>query len=93
MLKTNEYFDGKVKSIAFQAPEGAATVGVMEAGEYEFGTATVEIMHVVSGQLVVQLPGSPAWETFGPGQSFTVAAGRKFQLRVAAAAAYLCQYR
>ena len=39
MLKTNEYFGGKVMSIGFDSSEGKATVGVMEAGDYEFGTA------------------------------------------------------
>ncbi|MEN9461547.1 MAG: hypothetical protein RIS84_1567, partial [Pseudomonadota bacterium] len=32
MFKTNEYFDGKVKSIAFQTAEYPATVGVMAVG-------------------------------------------------------------
>jgi uncharacterized protein YaiE (UPF0345 family) len=34
MFKTNEYFDGRVKSIAFHGQEKPATVGVMAAGEY-----------------------------------------------------------
>lgn len=40
MFKTNEYFDGNVKSIAFTAANGHATMGVMAPGEYEFGTST-----------------------------------------------------
>ena len=56
MFKVNEYFDGTVKSIAFEAPEGPATIGVMAPGEYEFGTAQREIMHVVSGALNAKLP-------------------------------------
>ena len=57
MIKVNEYFDGKVKSLAFASPEGPATLGVMAAGEYEFGTSTKEIMKVISGKLTVRLPG------------------------------------
>ncbi len=57
MFKVNEYFDGKVKSLAFRTAEGPATIGVMAPGEYEFGTSTVEIMTVVSGALTVKLPG------------------------------------
>ncbi|MDP2112731.1 MAG: pyrimidine/purine nucleoside phosphorylase, partial [Bacteroidota bacterium] len=49
MLKVNEYFGGTVKSIALENLEGVATVGVMEAGEYEFGTATIELMTITSG--------------------------------------------
>jgi uncharacterized protein YaiE (UPF0345 family) len=93
MFKVNEYFDGKVKSLAFQTAEGPATIGVMAPGEYEFGTSTVEIMSVVSGALTVKLPGSEAWMDYGAGDSFTVSAGKKFQLKVAADAAYLCLYR
>jgi uncharacterized protein YaiE (UPF0345 family) len=92
MFKVNEYFDGKVKSLAFKAAEGPATIGVMAPGEYEFGTSTVEIMTVVNGVLTVKLPGSEAWKNYGAGDSFTVAAGKKFQLKVAADAAYLCLY-
>jgi purine/pyrimidine-nucleoside phosphorylase len=93
MFKVNEYFDGKVKSLAFGTADGPATIGVMAPGEYEFGTSTVEIMTVVSGSLTVMLPGAAAWKDFPAGTSFTVAAGKKFQLKVAADAAYLCLYR
>ena len=47
MFKVNEYFDGTVKSIAFEMTEGPATIGVMAPGE--FGTAQLEVMHVVAG--------------------------------------------
>ncbi|PYB86909.1 pyrimidine/purine nucleoside phosphorylase [Pseudomonas fulva] len=93
MFKVNEYFNGTVKSIAFTGEEGPATVGVMAPGEYEFGTAKREIMHVVSGELVVQLPGSDAWETFATGTQFNVPADSKFQLQVKVDTAYLCEYR
>ena len=93
MLKVNEYFGGRVKSIAFETGEGPATVGVMAPGEYEFGTSTVEIMTVVSGQVTVKLPGSENWRDFRAGDTFTVGANLKFQLRVPADAAYLCLYK
>ena len=47
MFKTNEYFDGKVQSIAFQGKDKPATVGVMAAGEYVFNTAEKEKMTVI----------------------------------------------
>lgn len=93
MFKVNEYFDGTVKSIAFAQAEGSATIGVMAAGEYEFGTAQREIMHVVSGKLNVKLPGSDAWQTFTTGSQFDVPANSKFQLNVPVDTAYLCEYR
>jgi hypothetical protein len=93
MLKVNEYFNGTVKSISFQGTEGPATVGVMEKGEYEFGTSTKEIMTVVSGSMKVQLPGDSSWITFTAGNSFTVEADRKFRLVLEADCAYLCLYK
>ena len=92
MLKNNEYFDGKVKSIGFDTDGGKATVGVMEAGEYEFGTAGAELMTVVAGELTVQLPGSAEWRTFANGQEFRVEANCKFKLKVGMPSAYLCRY-
>ncbi|MEU9292474.1 pyrimidine/purine nucleoside phosphorylase [Streptomyces sp. NPDC048266] len=93
MFTVNEYFDGTVKSIAFEGNEGPATVGVMAPGEYEFGTAKREIMHVVSGALTVKLPGSDNWDEFPAGSRFDVPADSKFQLRVDVDTAYLCEYR
>lgn len=59
MLNVNEYFSGKVKSIGFDSDSiGRASVGVMGAGEYTFGTGQPEEMTVVSGALTVKLPGS-----------------------------------
>jgi len=93
MLKVNEYFGGKVKSIGFAAADGPATVGVMEPGDYEFGTSSKEIMSVVSGALTVKLPDSEDWKEFKAGDTFVVEKDRKFQLKVAVVSAYLCLYR
>ncbi|GMR16263.1 MAG: pyrimidine/purine nucleoside phosphorylase [Gammaproteobacteria bacterium] len=92
MLETNEYFDGKVKSIVFKTATLPATVGVMETGEYEFGTSLKETMTVVSGALTVMLPNATDWKTFMQGDSFIVEANEKFQLKVEIATAYLCTY-
>ena len=80
MFKTNEYFDGKVKSIAFETKEGATTIGVMAAGEYEFGTATVEYMTVTSGQMEVQQPDETEWKTYKEFETFIVAKDVKFKV-------------
>jgi uncharacterized protein YaiE (UPF0345 family) len=93
MFKTNEYFDGRVKSIAFTTDEGPATIGVMAAGDYEFGTSTREIMQVISGAMDIRLPGSDNWQTIRAGEQFEVAAEQKFGVRVAQDTSYLCLYR
>lgn len=92
MFKVNEYFDGKVKSIGFQTATLPATVGVMAAGDYEFGTDQKETMTVVSGALTVKLPAAADWQVFNAGDSFIVEANQTFQLKVAVDSAYLCTY-
>ena len=93
MFKTNEYFDGKVKSIAFKNEEGDVTAGVMAPGEFEFGTSTVEYMTVVSGELVVQLPGETSWKTYKPFDTFIVDKDKKFKVKVNVQTAYKCVYK
>jgi purine/pyrimidine-nucleoside phosphorylase len=92
MISVNEYFDGKVKSLTLAANGNKATCGVMNAGEYEFNTGLKEIMTIVAGSLSVQLPGSAAWQTFTAGQKFEVAANSKFNVKLDADAAYLCEF-
>jgi len=93
MFKVNEYFDGNVKSIAFSTPECPATLGVMAPGEYEFGTSTVEYVTVVSGAMTVKLPGETAFKDYKPYDTFIVPKDTKFQLKIAADAAYVCLYK
>jgi len=91
-MKVNEYFDGNVKSIGFENEEGKATAGVMAVGEYEFSTSEKELMKVVSGELLVKLPGNDAFESFPAGTEFDVAANATFHLEVKQQTAYLCFY-
>lgn len=92
MFQVNEYFDGNVKSIAFQGDDLPATVGVMAPGAYEFDTSKKETMTVVSGALTVKLPGTDDWVTFNAGDSFKVEANVVFHLQVAVDTAYHCTY-
>jgi uncharacterized protein YaiE (UPF0345 family) len=93
MFKTNEYFDGKVKSIAFTTDKGPATIGVMAAGEYEFGTSTVEHMTVTSGEMDVQLPGQSDWNTYKPFETFVVDKDVTFKVRLKGDTSYRCLYK
>jgi hypothetical protein len=93
MFKTNQYFDGNVMSMAFDNEEGKATVGIMAAGEYEFGTSTVEVMTVISGEMTVLLPGESEWKSYSPYDTFTVGKDLKFKLTIKADCAYKCIYK
>lgn len=92
MLNINQYFDGKVASIGLKTSTLPATVGVMDIGEYQFDTAQHEVVTVISGHLSVKLPSSNDYQNFYDGDSFEVAAGQSFSLKVAVQTAYFCTY-
>lgn len=93
MIKSNEYFNGQVKSLALTTKEGPATVGVILKGEYEFGTDSVEVMQVVYGTLWAMLPGKSDWVPYHAGASFSVAKGVRFKVKAEEDTGYLCLYR
>lgn len=92
MLQVNEYFDGKVKSIATDNSTGKATAGVISAGEFKFGTSTVEYMTVTFGSMEVLLPGSDEWKVYTQNETFKVEKGESFKVKVAEPVSYLCKY-
>jgi len=93
MLKINEYFDGKVKSITHESIEGTATVGVMAKGEYEFGTSSIEVVTVISGILNVKLPGKKDWKSYKKFETFVVEKGEKFKVKCDEDIPYFCLYK
>jgi len=91
--KANVYFDGRVTSRTVLFADGSRkTLGIMQPGDYEFGTVEQEIMEVLGGAMEVLLPGQTAWETFREGQSFEVPPGSTFKLRITGVADYCCSY-
>ena len=92
MFETNEYFDGKVKSIAFSSKDKTATVGVMAPGEYVFNTSDKEKMSVISGELSIRLAGATETVSYTAGESFDVPANSAFDVSVTSDTAYLCEY-
>lgn len=93
MFSVNEYFEGKVKSIGLETADGRATVGVMAAGEYEFGTSTIEYMTVTSGEMAVMLPGETEWKTYKPYETFIVEKDVKFKVKMSGDTSYICRYK
>ena len=92
MLNVNEYFEGKVKSIAYQAENLPASVGVMSAGEYVFSTADKEKMTVITGALEITFKDATESQIFNAGKSFDVEANSSFDVVVKQETAYLCTY-
>ena len=93
MFKINSYYEGNVQSIGFETPEGKASVGVMNNGEYEFSTSQKEIMKFTSGQYEVKLPESNAWKKIELNVPFEIEAGKKFMVKITQVASYICLYR
>ncbi|WP_207533026.1 pyrimidine/purine nucleoside phosphorylase [Desertivirga arenae] len=93
MINVNEYFDGAVKSLAYQSVDGKSTIGVIESGEYEFGTSQHETMVVIEGKLVALLPGASEWASYTNGQSFEVPANASFKVKAEGQTSYLCKYK
>jgi uncharacterized protein YaiE (UPF0345 family) len=91
-MKHNRYFEDKVQSLGFADADGDATVGVIDPGEYSFGTSRQERMAVVSGVLWYRVPGKP-WLSAGAGEGFDVSAGVTFEVKAEVPVAYLCRYR
>ncbi|RYF99931.1 MAG: pyrimidine/purine nucleoside phosphorylase [Chitinophagaceae bacterium] len=92
MITVNEYFDGTVKSLAYEN-NGKSTVGVINAGAYEFGTSTHETMTIVEGEMEVLLAGEDAWKNYSAGEKFEVEANSSFKVKVQTQTSYLCKYK
>lgn len=92
MLNVNEYFEGKVKSIAYQTDTLPASVGVMSAGEYVFNTADKETMTVITGALEITFKDATKSQIFKAGEFFDVEANSSFDVVVKQETAYLCTY-
>jgi len=93
MFDVNEYFDGKVKSLAFQVGDDQATMGVMAAGDYEFGTNSIEHMTLIKGEMSVKLPQTDNWRDIAINETFIVDANVTFQVKIGCDTAYLCIYK
>ncbi|MDT8391505.1 MAG: pyrimidine/purine nucleoside phosphorylase [Lentisphaeria bacterium] len=92
MLKSNEYFDGRVKSVALTTEDGPATVGVISPGEYEFSTTSYEYMTVLNGELNVLFPDGDDWVIVEQLETFEVEPNATFKVKTDTDIAYMCLY-
>jgi len=92
MLKHNTYFDGKVQSVGFERCGRRATVGVVDTGQFHFGTDAPERMTVVSGELWVKPDGAAAFRAYPAGTTFEVPGKSGFDVKAEAPSAYLCEF-
>ena len=91
--RANVYFDGGVTSRTLIFPDGSRkTLGIMQPGEYEFGTDAAEVMEILAGDLEVLLPDETQWRRVQGDQSFEVPAKSRFALKVTALTDYCCSF-
>ena len=91
--KANIYFDGKVISYTVLFADGTKkTLGVMQAGDYEFSTGVAEVMEIQSGELQWQLKGASEWQEVVGGEAFDVPANAVFMMKVPVVTDYCCSY-
>jgi uncharacterized protein YaiE (UPF0345 family) len=91
MLKHNTYFEGRVQSVGFERLGRKLTAGVIDPGEFHFGTDAPERMTVVSGELEVRRAGGE-WRLYPVGTTFEVPGKSGFDVRASEPAAYLCEF-
>jgi len=91
--KANIYFDGQVTSRTILFADGSKkTLGIMQPGEYEFGTEAAEVMEILAGELEILLPGDDDWQQVGAGDTFEVPANSSFKLKIKSVTDYCCSY-
>ncbi len=92
MIESNSYFDNNVKSLGYSSADGKSTVGIMESGDYEFGTSSHEEMIVIEGELQVTFKDSAEVKIFKNGEKFEVVANSSFKVKSVGQTSYLCKY-
>jgi len=89
----NVYFDGKVTSRTITFTDGSfKTLGIMQAGDYTFGTKEAELMEITAGECEILLAGSDKWQSIRGGQSFNVGADSSFEIKAKTIIDYCCTY-
>ena len=92
-IEGNSYFDGAVTSRTVNFADGSRkTLGYMQIGDYEFGTAQAELMEITAGELEYKLADSNKWIAVKNGESFNVPANSKFLVKVKKITDYCCSY-
>jgi len=92
MFKLRKYHGDRVQSLTYEKDNQAASVGIMDVGEYEFGAVDKETTTVTSGKIWVRVGDSDEWVPYEKGETFVVPAHRNFKMKVDEISTYLCFY-
>lgn len=93
VVPANVYFDGQVTSRTVRFADGTEkTLGLMQPGEYEFGTDKPELMEITAGKVAVQLEGETGWTEYAGGDTFNVPGSSRFKITASELTDYICSY-
>ena len=92
MIKVNEYFEGKIKSLAFEYEGAPYTIGVFLPGEYSVPTEKEEHVTVIVGAFDMRLPDED-WKTVKSGDTVVIPSNITFDLKVTEPASYVCTFK
>jgi len=92
MIKVNEYFEGKIKSLGFELKGIPYTTGVILPGEYAIDTEKEEHITVTLGRFEIRPPGLD-WKTVKSGDTVVIPAKATFDVKIRETASYICMYR
>ena len=88
--KANVYFGGRVVSHTVRFADGSRkTLGLIQAGEYHFGTEAAERMEIIAGECTVVMDGGTESQVIAAGSAFEVPANSGFTITVGEA---MCEY-
>ncbi len=84
------YSDGRIQSLRFSTDGGAATVGVITPGTYEFTPTAEARVTLLSGTLEVRQ--ADASRQYAAGETYAVPSGVACTVRASVPVAYLCRF-
>ena len=91
--KANLYFDGRCVSHTLLFPDGTRkTVGVIFPSLLTFSTGAPEIMEINDGRCRIRLQGAGEWQTYGPGEQFSVPGNSRFDIETLETLDYVCHF-
>ena len=93
VVPANVYFDGGVTSRTVKFADGSTkTLGLMQPGAYDFGTAKPELMEITAGRVKVRLAGESDWREYAAGESFHVPGDSRFEITAVELTDYVCSF-
>jgi uncharacterized protein YaiE (UPF0345 family) len=92
MYKLRKYHGDRVQSLTYEKDGRAGSVGIMDAGEYEFGAVDRETITVCGGEIMVKTGDESEWRSYKKGETFVIPAHTNFKMKTTDISTYYCIY-